>query len=73
MDHNVSAAQRHHDGQEAAAADACGQAATKAGIDAESAELCDDGACCCPECPWKETANNWRKLPRNIVRGDDQR
>ena len=67
MDRNVSAAQRQHDDQEAAAEGACAAAAAKAGVDAASAEMCDDGACCCPECPWKSTAKNWRKLPRSVV------
>jgi len=62
MDPNVTAAARHFDAQEAAAENACYTAAAKNGTDRDNAELCDDGDCCCPECPWKETAGKWRKL-----------
>lgn len=61
-DRNVIAAQRLQEAQEDANEEACYDAARKAGVaNKESAEMCDDGACCCPECPWQTTARHWRR------------
>lgn len=60
MDHNVIAAERLFLAQERAAEDACKSAASAAGFDANKSDDCDDGALCCPTCPWKATAENWR-------------
>jgi hypothetical protein len=44
----------------------CHAAAVVAGVSLVDADECDDGACCCPCCPWRRTARNWRP------RGDGQ-
>lgn len=44
----------------------CHAAAVLAGVSLIDADECDDGACCCPCCPWRRTARNWRP------RGDRQ-
>jgi hypothetical protein len=38
----------------------CHAAAVLAGVSLVDADECDDGACCCPRCPWRRTASNWR-------------
>jgi hypothetical protein len=38
----------------------CHAAAVLAGVSLVDADECDDGACCCPRCPWSRTASNWR-------------
>lgn len=53
MDHNVSAAQRLHDDQEAAADGACQAAAAAVGVTSDQADACNDGDQGCPSCPWK--------------------
>lgn len=51
------------EGEEAENESACYEAAQKAGVaNRESADECDDGECCCQECPWKDTAKNWKKI-----------
>lgn len=43
------------------AMDACYETAYRAGVaNRESADFCNDGECCCPNCPWQQTAKNWR-------------
>jgi len=59
MDHNVNAAQRLHDQQEASSNAACSEAATLAGVAARTAEECDDGDVSCPTCPWRSSAKKW--------------
>jgi hypothetical protein len=39
----------------------CHAAAVLAGVNLADADECDDGACCCPRCPWQRTAPNWRQ------------
>ncbi len=51
---------------------ACYAAATKHGMSQEAADMCDDGECCCPECPWKKTARKWRPLFGGSLRDDLQ-
>ncbi|MDZ5455335.1 hypothetical protein [Azohydromonas lata] len=41
----------------------CHAAAVLAGVSLIDADECDDGACCCPQCPWRRTAANWRCPP----------
>jgi hypothetical protein len=41
----------------------CHAAAVLAGMSLIDADECDDGACCCPQCPWRRTAANWRARP----------
>lgn len=55
-DHNVTAAQKYFNAQEAAAESACARAATAHGLTAEQAEACDDGDQGCPTCPWRKPA-----------------
>lgn len=43
--------------------EACHAAAILAGVSLIDADECDDGACCCPRCPWQTTAANWRSHP----------
>jgi hypothetical protein len=38
----------------------CHAAAVLSGVSLVDADECDDGACCCPYCPWHRTAGNWR-------------
>jgi hypothetical protein len=42
---------------------ACHAAAVLAGVSLIDADECDDGACCCPRCPWQTMAANWRARP----------
>jgi hypothetical protein len=41
----------------------CHATAILAGVSLIDVDDCDDGACCCPQCPWKRTAANWRAHP----------
>jgi hypothetical protein len=43
--------------------EACHAAAILADVSLIDADECDDGACCCPRCPWRRTAANWRARP----------
>ena len=43
--------------------ESCHAAAILAGVSLIDADECDDGTCCCPRCPWKKTAANWRARP----------
>jgi hypothetical protein len=57
------AAQRLDDLRGSPTIEACHAAAVLAGVSLVDADECDDGACCCPRCPWKRTAANWRGRP----------
>jgi Fe-S-cluster-containing dehydrogenase component len=40
--------------------EACHAAAVLAGVSLIDADECDGGTCCCPRCPWRRSAANWR-------------
>ncbi|WP_298236635.1 hypothetical protein [uncultured Azohydromonas sp.] len=50
--------------------EACHAAAVLAGVSLIDADECDDGACCCPRCPWRCTAANWRVRPGSASSAD---
>ncbi len=52
--------------------EACHAAAVLAGVSLIDADECDDGACCCPRCPWRRTAANWRAHPDSAGGADLQ-
>ena len=52
--------------------EACHAAAVLAGVSLIDADDCDDGACCCPRCPWRLTAANWRARPDSASSADFQ-
>jgi hypothetical protein len=54
IDHVVVAAERWMEAEEAAADDACHEAAQQNGITWQMADDCDDGSWRCPNCPWRD-------------------
>lgn len=56
------AAQILEETQRAPTMQTCHAAAVLADVSLVDADDCDDGACCCPGCPWRRTASNWRPI-----------
>lgn len=61
MDRNECAASRYFADEEAFYEAACLGAAELHGV-ADKALECNDGEFSCPECPWKNTADNWKPV-----------